>query len=252
MQSANRKYGWKRDKPDARDFMYKITAPLPVQEIINLTPKFTPAYNQTTLGSCTGNGNSRCFQFAYMMCFGKDFMPSRLALYWLERFIEGTVNEDSGAQIRDGIKVMNKYGVCPESMWPYDVDKFTDKPTPECFTEMLNNRAVGYQRIDNADLNAILQCLASGYPIVFGFNVYSALESAKVAKTGILNMPTAKEQLLGGHCAVIAGSNLKTKRFLICNSWGPEWGQKGYFTIPFEYLTNPELASDFWTIRIVT
>jgi C1A family cysteine protease len=35
------------------------------------------------------------------------------------------------------------------------------------------------------------------------------------------------------------------------NSWGPAWGQKGYFAMPYSYLTDHRLASDLWTIRSV-
>ena len=63
-----------------------------------------------------------------------DFVPSRLFIYYNERVIEGTVDTDSGAQIRDGIKVVAKQGVPPETDWPYDIAKFADKPPAKAFT----------------------------------------------------------------------------------------------------------------------
>jgi C1A family cysteine protease len=93
-------------------------------------------------------------------------------------------------------------------------------------------------------------CLASGYPFVFGFSVYTEFESDTVATTGVLNMPSPKEKLLGGHAVIAVGYDDKTQRFIVRNSWGAKWGIKGYFTIPYAYLTDPNLAADFWTIRL--
>ena len=39
--------------------------------------------------------------------------------------------------------------------------------------------------------------------------------------------------------------------FISRNSWGAGWGMAGYFTIPYAYLTDSNLADDFWTVRLV-
>jgi len=92
-------------------------------------------------------------------------------------------------------------------------------------------------------------CLAEGYPFVFGFTVYESFESPAVAKTGVLDMPKPQEKTLGGHAVMAVGYDDKAKRFLVRNSWGSDWGLKGYFTIPYDYLDSRNLADDFWTIR---
>jgi C1A family cysteine protease len=95
-------------------------------------------------------------------------------------------------------------------------------------------------------------CLANGYPFVFGFTVYQSFESAAVAQTGIVPMPAPGEQVLGGHCVLAVGYDDNQRRFIVRNSWGPSWGVAGYCTMPYEYLINPNLASDFWTLRSVS
>ena len=92
-------------------------------------------------------------------------------------------------------------------------------------------------------------CLASGFPFVFGFAVYEGFESQQTAKTGVVEMPKAGERMLGGHAVLGVGYDDTARRFTVRNSWGPKWGQKGYFTIPYDYLADRNLSDDFWTIR---
>ena len=92
-------------------------------------------------------------------------------------------------------------------------------------------------------------CLAEGFPFVFGFTVYESFESQQVARTGIVSMPQRGERVVGGHAVVAVGYHDTEKRFIVRNSWGTGWGMKGYFTIPYDYLSNPNLAEDFWTVR---
>jgi len=249
----NRKYGWAPDLPDHRDHLY--SAPQPV--LAKLPPKkdlrsgCPSVYDQGQLGSCTANAISGAVQFEQKKQGVTVFMPSRLFVYYNERVMEATVNSDAGAQIRDGVKSVATLGVCPETEWPYDINKFTDKPTPACYTDAAKCEAVGYQRLDSSDLNQLRGCIASGFPFVFGFTVYDAFESPEVAKTGVLNLPGPKEKVVGGHAVMAVGYDNTAQRFTVRNSWGKDWGIKGYFTIPYTYLTTSNLADDFWTIRIL-
>jgi C1A family cysteine protease len=249
----NRKYGWAPDLPDHRDHVY--SAPLPV--LVKLPPKrdlrsgCPPVYDQGQLGSCTANAIAGAVQFEQKKQKFTTFMPSRLFVYYNERVMEGSVNSDAGAQIRDGVKSVATLGVCPETEWLYNINKFADKPTPKCYTDAKKCQAVGYQRLDSSNLNQLKGCIASGYPFVFGFTVYDAFESQQVAKTGVLNMPGPKEKVQGGHAVLAVGYDDATQRFTVRNSWGKDWGIKGYFTIPYSYLTTTDLADDFWTIRVL-
>ena len=179
------------------------------------------------------------------------FMPSRLFIYYNERVMEGTVNEDSGAQIRDGIKSVAQQGDCPETLWPYDITKFAVKPPAQCYQQALKFKALQYQRLSQI-LNQLKGCLASGYPFVFGFTVYSSFESQQVAQTGHAPMPSPPEASVGGHAVMAVGYDDSQNWFIVRNSWGVGWGMQGYFTLPYAYLLEQNLANDFWTIRIVS
>jgi C1A family cysteine protease len=251
------RFGWKQDKHDARDHMYHLR--LGVEEIKQVLPphvdlrgvNMPPVYDQGDLGSCTANALCGAFEYNLRKQKLADFMPSRLFVYYNERLVEGNLNEDAGAELRDGIKVLATQGVCKESEWPYDITKFTIKPSDALYAKGLTNTALQYQRIDNTQLNQLKSSLAAGFPISFGFTVFSAFESPQVSSTGILNLPRATERNLGGHAVLAVGYDDASQRVIVRNSWSDKWGQKGYFTMPYRYITDPDLASDFWTIRLV-
>jgi C1A family cysteine protease len=161
--------------------------------------------------------------------------------------MEGTVKSDAGAMIRDGIKTMKNQGVCSETRWPYIISKFATKPGAACYKEALKRQITSYHRI--LTLDDMRTCLAEGFPFVFGFTVYESFESQEVARNGIVQMPQPTERSLGGHAVLAVGYDDEERRFIVRNSWGTDWGQKGYFTIPYEYLASRNLADDLWTIR---
>ncbi|HWT98230.1 MAG TPA: C1 family peptidase [Terriglobales bacterium] len=247
-------YGWQPDLPDRRDHLYAAPTPvlMALPPKVDLRPQCPAVYDQGQLGSCTGNAIAGAFEFDRMKqrIGRKDYVPSRLFIYYNERVIEGTVSSDSGAQIRDGIKSISKQGVCSETTWPYDISAFATKPSAAAYAEGTKNQALAYSRVVRS-LPQMKGCLASGFPFVFGFTVYESFESATVASTGVVDMPKPKEQVVGGHAVVAVGYDDKSERFIVRNSWGRKWGMRGYFTMPYLYLIDDNLADDFWTIRVV-
>lgn len=246
-------YGWKPDIPDFRDFKFSIQlkSERDLPESIDLRNEKMIVFNQETLGSCTSNAISMAHLFCQIKQGDNDLViPSRLFIYYNTREIEKTINVDSGAHLRNGIKSIAHHGVCDESLWPYIIKDFAKKPYPECYEEALKNQAVQYQRIP-CDLTQMKGCLAEGFPFVFGFAVYTYFESSDMARTGILNMPGRNEIMKGGHAVIAVGYDDKEGRFIIQNSWGNDWGKDGCFTMPYEYITSPGLAADFWTVRLV-
>ncbi len=247
----NQWYGWVPDRPDQRDQLYAAIAkpPKELPKAVDLRPGCSPVEDQGQLGSCTANALVGNLEFLEKKQ-GKTVSDlSRLFVYYNERVMEGTVQEDAGAMIRDGVKSLVKQGVCTEKKWPYTISKFAVKPTAACFKEALKNQLMSYHRI--LGLVQMKQCLAEGYPFVFGFSVYEAFESEEVAKTGELNLPGPTEKQLGGHAVMAVGYDDATNRLLVRNSWGVDWGLQGYFTMPYDYAANNNLADDFWTLRVM-
>jgi C1A family cysteine protease len=246
-------YGWMPDLPDHRDFLF--AGPLEVMTALPAKVDLSPGcpkeiYDQGQLGSCTANAIAGALEFDQIKEGAKQWTPSRLFIYYNERVLEHTVNSDSGARIRDGIKTVGSIGAPPETVWPYDIAVFETKPSKPAFAEAPLGKALTYQRVPQI-LNQMKACLAAGYPVVFGFTVYESFESQQVAQTGVVPMPNSQEKVLGGHAVLAVGYDDATQCFLVRNSWGQQWGQQGYFTIPYAYLTDNNLSDDFWTIRLV-
>ena len=260
----NSKYGWKKEPYDARDYLmfpqYSNGGSVVVEimpESVDLRPLMPDVYNQLSEGSCTANGICGLIQFMSMKQKLLDTRPrSRNFLYYNERDMEGTVNSDAGAIIRDGIKSVNTLGVCFEDTWPYIPSQFTWKPNDSAYVEAKQHPALVYKKIiQRGELMRL--CLSQGIPFTFGFTVYESFESQQTSQTGLMTMPGPQEKILGGHCVDVAGYTTIGKfvpgiRHYICrNSWGKDWGDNGYFYMPEPFITNPNYCSDFWAIELV-
>jgi C1A family cysteine protease len=259
-----RRYAWIKDKPDSRDKLFAVQHGLTLPTHVDLTAHCSPVEDQGQLGSCTANAIAGAMEFLQNMQRAKVIPAarivtsagremslyadvSRLFIYYQERVLEGTVRQDAGAEIRDGVKACAKWGACTELLWPYDVSKFAKKPHAGCYLDAAKRKIKSYHRV--VGLTALRQCLAEGYPVVFGFRVYEDFESEQVEATGILDMPKPNERELDGHAVLAVGYDDDARQVIVRNSWGATWGQKGYFRLPYGYIENASLSDDFWTIR---
>lgn len=243
-------YGWVKDDEDIRDFKFKVEKYVVLPEEFEL-PNLPPVLDQKTLGSCTGHGVGQTDFYTQLTQKDLDAaLPSRLMIYYGEREMEGTIGEDSGAQIRDGVKFLAKSGCCPEQMWPYDISKFTQRPPQPCWDEALKHQAIQYESV-NQTLNDIQTALVSGFMVVFGFTVFASFETDSVARTGIVPMPKPGEQELGGHCTTFCGFSNKTRMLKCMNSWSDQWGDRGFFYLPYDFVLNKNWVSDLWILKII-
>ena len=236
-------FGWLPDLPDHRDYM--LTLPPMEDQIpskVDLRSNDSTIFDQGNLGSCTGNATAAAYMFNLKRQKESLFTPSRLFIYYNGRKAMGTVKQDSGAMLRDCIKSVNVDGVCNEDTWPYDINRFTKKPKRKCYKEASNHQSISYSRVPRS-LDSFKACLAYGLPFVFGFAVYESFVTRQVAQTGMMTWPTKDEKALGGHavCCVGYDDSLDNGRFIVRNSWGDRWGDKGYFYMPYEYLTTKGL-----------
>ncbi|HEX3043661.1 MAG TPA: C1 family peptidase [Bacillota bacterium] len=247
---ANRKYLLIQDEQDLRDFVYAsrtVKSPENLPKSVDLRDKMSEIVDQGLLGSCTANAIASGLR-EYLEIYGNQpfVRLSRLFLYYQERAMENTVNEDSGASLRDGMKVLQKIGVCPEVDQPYIISKFTEAPSEKALTDASQFKIASYHRVPN--LTALKTSLYEGFPVVFGMKIYQSFESDQVAATGKIPAPKSTEKYLGGHALLAVGYVNTTHRsgyVIVRNSWGKDWGDQGYCYMPYSVFN--KLVTDMWT-----
>lgn len=253
-----KKYDLKKSKNDHRDLIAKLSVgTLPTS--VDLRANCSPVENQGDLGSCTGHALAGLIEYLELQEIKKNTpgpeelngttfdRASRLFIYYNERNAEGTTDQDSGGELRDGIKTLHQYGVCREELWPYQDSSAFIKPTQDAYDDASRHKISIYERVTSLD--TLRSALADGNPVVFGFTVFNEFDSEEVASTGKVPMPTRHSTPVGGHAVLAVGYDDNSRCIIVRNSWGADWGDKGYFYLPYDYISNPNLASDFWIVK---
>jgi C1A family cysteine protease len=245
-------YGWKPDVLDPRDLRYMPKPALlrSLPAAVDLRRHCPATYDQLSLNSCVANAVAAALEFQQNRQGQRKTTPSRLFLYYNARALQDVIKLNHGVQIRNGIKAVAKKGACAEEHWPYLVHRFAERPPRKHYESARQHRALRYFRMKRS-VPHLRACLAEGFPFIFGMSVYDSFESTRVTRTGTVAMPGRHEHRVGGHAVLAVGYSHGRRRFLVRNSWGPDWGQGGYFTLPYAYFESPRLAKNFWTLRWV-
>lgn len=263
--------GWERDLPDFRDLSIESSE---IQEILSKSGRLqtaaktapssvdlrkwcSPIEDQQDLGSCTANAGVGLLEYFQRVAYGRHLDGSRLFLYKTTRNLLQWIG-DQGAYLRSTMKAMVLFGVPPEEYWPYDIPEFDTEPPAFCYAFAQNYQAIKYYRIDrpgqstSGTLQQVKENLAGGLPSMFGFTVYSSMPHSGDGK-GEIPFPGRGDRVRGGHAVVAVGYDDKKKigrdtgAMLIRNSWGQDWGDKGYGWLPYSYV-EAGLAVDFWSL----
>jgi C1A family cysteine protease len=249
-----RRLGWIPDIPDQRDFLFRsLMPPHTAPSLTDLRPTCPAPYDQGDTSTCVGQSTAGLIQYVDIKAGEADseITPSRLFVYFNARIYEGSTDMDSGCQIRDAIKAVAAYGECNESIWPFVVDNINTRPNEAAYNEGVKHKPITYMRVTQT-LSEMRSCLADGYPFIIGLTLYESFMSDATANSGVVLLPSRNERAVGGHAMLAVGYNDATQMFIVRNSWGSGWGDKGYCYIPYAYFIDDNLASDFWTIRSMT
>lgn len=272
--NINYSFGWIPDYPDFRDYteghekIKPILSKLGTESSKSLPSKIdlkkwcSPIENQGNLGSCTANAVAALVEYFENKSFGKYLDASRIFLYKTTRNLLH-LKGDTGAFLKSTLGALVLFGMPPEEYWPYAPERFDEEPDAFCYAFAQNYKCINYFRHDPPEITpsdtllSIKKYLATGIPSVFGFTVYQSIKQAEI--DGRIPFPQSNEKMLGGHAVAAIGyddsieitnkANNKTSTgaILIRNSWGEQWGEKGYGWLPYDYILKG-IALDWWSI----
>lgn len=244
---TGRKYGWLRDAPDKRDLKFGLSAGAPTATpTADLRASFPPVIDQGTTNACTGAASAAVLWTLAQ----KGAAPfSALFPYYCARAVEGSIGSDIGCMPRDVIRELAKRGAPAETSWPLHPDILSVQPPLGVWEEAAQHLITKYERLDQTTAE-MKRCLAvAKQPFLFGISVYTSFEAITTAQSGMVPMPDfTKESRLGGHYLVACGYDDAKEAILFRNSYGPTWGIGGYGWLPYAYITDADLAADFWVI----
>jgi C1A family cysteine protease len=194
--------------------------------------------DQLTLGSCTANAFTSALELIRNMNNLPKMQLSRLFHYQQELLMENNFSKDGGASIRTAVKVGQKIGVCNETIWPYELNKFKIMPSQSAITDALNQRINSYEKVDNFSL---LKIALNQGPVIFGIPIYQSFDDSVAGKIVI---PKSTEDLLGYHCVAGVGYSNSMNCLIVANSWGSDWGDNGSFYYPYEMAKKSKYLFD--------
>ena len=273
--------GWRPDRPKAsKDWHVDKLLGAP-RAVMPVNPSCNPAYfpmmkNQGSLGSCTGESFCLALEEEIIRAkaeAGEDVTSpwwtswkglSGLAAYYFSRLKLGTLNEDSGSEIRVTIDGVRQFGVPSEESWPYKISKYRTKPDAAAMKtapwhnidEVASYRCDGAGGSREATLTNILRAHEAGLPVNFGFGCPKDWKDYD--DTGRIPMPNGGYD--GGHAMTSMKADTDSKDLIGPNTWGDQIGApqpkgsriitkggKGWFIIPFQYFLDGD-ADDAWVI----
>lgn len=231
--------------PDERDYVYKLKKNKVADEV-DLRQYDSPVEDQGALGSCVGNAICNAFELLAKQLFPDKFQElSKLYVYYHSRFFDESIDSDTGSYLRDGLKAAKNYGICTEALWPYDTTKFDSQPSPKCYLDGFKRYITQYEILYTTE--EMVEALNAKKPVVVAMEVFDSFN--QVTKDNpMVPIPNGYGYSIGLHAVAIVGYSIPKKQFLLKNSWGTNWGDKGYAWIPFTYIDN--FASERWTFDI--
>lgn len=223
-----------------------------VAESIDLRENFSAIKNQGQQGSCLSFTLVSIFEYMMKLHNQEDCDLSEAFLYYNARNLDedGTVCEDNGSKFVPSLDALRMYGIASEKVWPYNDEVCDAKPSEEAYRDGAMRKLVKALNVER-NVNAIKSALSDGYPVACSFTLTNTFNTGGA----YIPMPTDEDidnvnddaggenKLHSYHAMTIVGYSDKLQRFLVRNSWGDDWGDKGYCYVPYAYVANQKLLN---------
>lgn len=217
--------------------------------------EFTPIRRQMS-GNCAVHGLLACFEHEWYRLSGKAEKPvlSAAFAYWCARQIaypvgDGVEWRQLGVTQRNVLKALHIYGVCEESMFAETIQSYEKPPPADRFIQALQYRAKYSSAVDPAILKWLLARQVSVACIVpwhVGFDAAEMWSSdSGITPAPVIQLPeeTTAGTCISYHAVCLAGYDDSRQCWLLRNSAGDPWGDRGYAWLPYSYTLR-----DLWTV----
>jgi C1A family cysteine protease len=239
----------KKDHRDSRDLFYNKPASNLLQSTVDLREWCSTIEDQLNLGSCVGQAVVGAFELMVNKFYPGRFQDlSRLFVYYNARLLDDLIDFDSGVTLKSGVKALHQYGVCAEEIWPYLTNKFNVMPSYHSYLDAESRCIDRYSRVET--INDTIQIINDGYPVITGIEVFGDFDNVGITSSPILSMPFSNTESTGSHAVVIVGYDNDQEYFICRNSFGKDWGDKGYFYMPYTYANSYIWDSWMFNIKI--
>lgn len=216
-----------------------------------IIPEYTPISNQGDWPSCTANAVLDTAEALIgLQDPTKVVQLSRMAGWYCTRLKEGTEHSIIGCRLSSVFRVLEEFGACPESMWPYDPPPEMNltpeqwvmkKPKLAALESMSDNKILGWAQIfeiDDSLLDAIDYALLSNHPVDYGTAIDASFRDYE-GEDVVLSPPGDTDLIIGRHAIAVFGvrKRLGRREYWIRNSWSRNWGMAGHVWVDQSYLT---------------
>lgn len=208
------------------------------EKSISLRTDFTPIKNQGQIGACTVFAITSIFEYILKKNTQEEIDLSESFVYYNVRHEENKELEDTGSSFQDVIKSIGNQGVCTELLHPF-THALSDKPSEEAYLDGERRRITKVLNV-NIDEKDIKSAIEDGYPVAISLKIYNSFYTT----SGFVVRPSEEEiesADFGFHAMVIVGYSDDSKYFVVRNSWGEKFGDKGYCYIPYSYICDSEM-----------
>lgn len=204
--------------------------------------------------SCVANAFAGAFEYLAKRELGDSEDVSRMFIYYNARAELGYEDEDVGTMMHAAIEALKKYGACSESLWQNDEETLLAEPPAEAYDQAAQFTVEDAEYVE-LDVDLWKSMLAEGFPIAFSINTFDSFDEASRQK-GRVPMPKRSDNVRdthGWHAMLCVGYSEPDQMFIVRNSWGDDWGDKGYCYMPYKYMMHETYSgNDAWIVKAVS